>query len=589
MSREPSWSQLVELDARQRRLGARLDLLSCQRRAVALGERLDTLQLRRASGKAAAPPPPPPQPELEAGEFGDPDDEDDHYGDHGDSFSDNNAVLEEAAGREQCGSVFCGTRCALPDKHSGPHYFGLPPSRRRRDEPLRFGWAASSNEVQLPSAAATRAARRAMLQAERAADEEEHEAERGVDPEERTTAAPAAAPAAAPSNPPAPAPAPAPAAPTATHHDPLAADQPPYFDAGAIITRDKSVPSWARRGLPKRYSKRHMAIDTPVEDIPPSTARAQWLLHGLTRAQTSVRSQHTNTSLSNLDKCKMVLEQAPWAFESMDAAPPAKVGFTPLTPQTLTEDDVDALYFRAQAAIQADTDRMNITPPSRYKMEDQPYERWAWIEHWVWAWNCCKGLCPNCKKEMTFHFPGSNFEDIYDRTGKKNSGPVDNAFTLQRRCNLINHVHSNIQGALCANCNIRAVHQHTPPYTGQGGAYKVWSDALQEGLIDVTNVRQDTYYAIWGRAKYRLTQSGIPRCTKHSVAARTCRCLWHNRLRSEMEKIAADQGQDLEQLRREKHDMEKVRRKRRQRKSQQPVLSDSDEDGPGDEIESIDE
>ena len=56
-----------------------------------------------------------------------------------------------------------------------------------------------------------------------------------------------------------------------------------------------------------------------------------------------------------------------------------------------------------------------------------------------------------------------------------------------------------------------------------------------------------------------------------------------------MEKIAADQGQDLEQLRREKHDMEKVRRKRRQRKSQQPVLSDSDEDGPGDEIESIDE
>ena len=418
---------------------------------------------------------------------------------------------------------------------------------------LRHGWAKSADAAPASAPAAARDASPACAPATAAP----------------SAATPAATPAAAPAATPAAAPA---------VNDPFEAAHPPIHDVGQHINPRMSIKEWrSTNGGQRDYS--HVRQDCPLDQIPFQSPRAQWLLHGFDTAQTGMT--HVIGFLSILERTKRLLRSAKWAWQGMPEPTPAerRCGFHLITPDTITEDEVTAFNGRLTLLIHNDMLFIDkIGSSTRLPWDQQPCERFAWMEHAVWAWNMSRGRCanPKCNCVLELKRAHETVEDIYDDIGKHHRGAPDNAFSLQRRAHQIVHVGSNISGALCQKCNrdglcgqnlsLEPNHGTRPEgYPEFGGPKEFWNISIQLNIFCQAPPPQFGSYSMLQKhvRQQLISENFVPCQVRAGGTDFQCPCAWHQEFRKRMQTLTAAVGQSVDELHQKRNEQ---RRRNRQQK-----------------------
>jgi hypothetical protein len=354
--------------------------------------------------------------------------------------------------------------------------------------------------------------------------------------------------------------------------DPFAS-APPIFDIG----NHTDAPIGIRRA-PRQSYRGAQCLDDPFEEMSPFGSRVQWLLHGLSRRQT-LQGDQGESMIARVEHC---LRTNSWCYEGL--GPSTGESFLYLhpklddgTPSTITDSIAHALVDRARRYIDDDW-HAHQAVEARLQMKDQPYERFAWVEHVVWAWNVSKGVCWRCCEpyilETRLH---ESQEAIGDQIGKKARGGNPKAFTLQRRWNEYDHVGSNICGGLCATCqNLVRWNGHEASYSELGGPVAFWNDAVKSNQLNENN-STPSYRTVKRRVAAKLAHEGIAKCSRD---AQRCCCPYHVRMATLVEEEATRCGTTVDALLRARSATRRSRQKSgtaaRKRPHRPRVVADTD-------------
>ena len=327
---------------------------------------------------------------------------------------------------------------------------------------------------------------------------------------------------------------------------------------------------------PRHSGFPHRRQDCPISEIPFDSYRAQWLLRGFDTQETGMCMVLGFKSV--LERTRTTLANNPWVWEGMpehtsDDAP----GFELIKPDTITMDQINVFtcsfsnLFYLDKVMVEDSENDNRLP-----WDQQPCERFAWLEHSAWAYNMGRGCCgnPQCKRPLRLWHQNESRHTIFDDIGLWRRPPPEDAFTLQRRQNNIVHVGSNISGALCHRCNTAAqdwrgelpegLRPRWEQYPEFGGPKEFWRITVELNCIQVAAPRRfNTYSALKMRARKDLINEGMVKCSKRG--GNECKCPWHQAYRAKLQALTAAVGQTVDELHAQVNEQQLRKRKERKR------------------------
>ena len=328
----------------------------------------------------------------------------------------------------------CGTfGCQLPDRHTGLHSIAESNTRRRGNQPLRygFGWQQPARKQQ-PGAAMLRATLAAMHEAEAAADaEEQPQREEQQQREEEDE------------------------------------------DGEQHLAGRKLLAGGIRKKLPQKAYGASIAEALGLQQRQKKRGGSRYHTSDVWtnyKKQDGTLMFKRNEIIGGLaiplgQRVRRILADRP-ELESPPSGLPGNVrparGFKPITKarirnnerapsaRTLVKhrhDKMVALHNRINNGITSDMRAMQAScgdtqcPACRLPEHLQPSGPYMFYDDLIYWWNTCQGKCmaKNCNRKLTF----ATSSNMQDQTN----------WTIQRRDNRINHLKSNLMGSICRECN----------------------------------------------------------------------------------------------------------------------------------------
>ena len=414
---EMSWL-LSNLEDRRALIRIRMSVLERQRRAFSVRQQLERLEAAWRLDLA--------RPSVQRGRSGASNDggDDGFEADFQDCFEDH-----VGGDYDRCGTF----GCQLPDRHTGLHSIAESNTRRRGNQPLRYGFGLQQPaRKQQPGAAMLRATLAAMHEAEAAADaEEQPQREEQQQREEEDE------------------------------------------DGEQHLAGRKLLAGGIRKKLPQKAYGASIAEALGLQQRQKKRGGSRYHTSDVWtnyKKQDGTLMFKRNEIIGGLaiplgQRVRRILADRP-ELESPPSGLPGNVrparGFKPITKarirnnerapsaRTLVKhrhDKMVALHNRINNGITSDMRAMQAScgdtqcPACRLPEHLQPSGPYMFYDDLIYWWNTCQGKCmaKNCYRKLTF----ATSSNMQDQTN----------WTIQRRDNRINHLKSNLMGSICRECN----------------------------------------------------------------------------------------------------------------------------------------